>query len=217
MITRTIETTTHGRYLVEPAGSTGAAPMLVGFHGYAELAEQALARLRSIPGAHRWTLVSIQGLNRFYQRRTNDVIAGWMTRQDRELAIADNVAYVRAAVDAAAREWPSASPLVFSGFSQGVAMAFRAAVGSARPVAGVIAAGGDVPPELAPDALRRVGRILICRGRSDEWYTTEKLAADVERLRAAGVPIRSIEFDGGHEWNDAVGRAAADLLSELHA
>ena len=101
MIERTIATTTHGRYLVAP--STASAPLLVAFHGYAELAEAALDRLRAIPGADRWTLLSIQGLNRFYQRRTNDVIAGWMTRQDRELAIADNLAFVSSVLDAVLR------------------------------------------------------------------------------------------------------------------
>ena len=50
--------------------------------------------MRAIPGAARWRLVAIQGLHRFYQRRDNQVVASWMTRQDRELAIADNLAYV---------------------------------------------------------------------------------------------------------------------------
>ncbi len=98
MIERTIAASTHGRYLIEPPATPGVAPLLVGFHGYAEGAEAQFDRLRAIPGADRWRIASIQGLNRFYQRRTNDVIAGWMTRQDRELAIADNLAYVAAVI-----------------------------------------------------------------------------------------------------------------------
>ena len=215
MITRTIATTTHGRYLVQPTSTPGTAPLLVGFHGYAELAEHALERLRAIPGADRWTLVSIQALNRFYQRRTSDVIAGWMTRQDRELAIADNVAYVRAVIDAASREWRTGSPVVFSGFSQGVAMAFRAAASSPSPIAAVIAAGGDIPPELTGASLANTGRVLLCRGRGDEWYTAEKFSADLDRLQAAAVATTSVEFDGGHEWSDAVLRASGDFLADL--
>ena len=42
-----------------------------------------LARLRSIPGSDRWIIVSIQGLHRFYRGRSSDVVASWMTRQDR--------------------------------------------------------------------------------------------------------------------------------------
>ena len=215
VLARTIETRTHGRYLVEPPAAAGAAPLLVAFHGYAELAEQGLERLRAIPGADRWLLVSIQGLNRFYQRRGNEVVAGWMTRPDRELAIADNLAYVAGVVDAVAREWPTSPALVFSGFSQGVAMALRAAACSPRTVAGVIAVGGDIPPEISDADLARVGAVLLCRGTADAWYTAEKHAADVARLRRAGVEPRSIEFDGGHEWGDAVVQAAARFLGSV--
>src|SRR6185369_10785299 len=129
---------THGRYLLLPASTPAPAGLLVGFHGYAEGAESQLERLRAIPGADRWTLVAIQGLHRFYQRRTNEVVASWMTRQDRDLAIADNLDYVSTVVDAVSDEWPGSGPLVFTGFSQGVAMTFRAATASPRTVAAVV-------------------------------------------------------------------------------
>lgn len=189
--------------------------MLVGFHGYAEPAEHALDRLRRIAGSDRWVIVSVQGLNRFYQRRTNAVIAGWMTRQDRDLAIADNRAYVSAVVDAVAREWATTATLVFSGFSQGVAMAFRAAAASTRRVSGVIAAGGDVPPEIDAPLLGRIAAALVCRGVHDEWYTGEKFVADLERLRNAGVRTQPLEFPGGHEWSDDVVRTSGEFLNGL--
>ena len=216
MIERSIATTVHGRYLVAPPALQGPAPLLVGFHGYAEAAEHQLERLRAVPGVDRWTIVSVQGLNRFYQRRTNEVIAGWMTRQHRELAIADNIAYVGSVLDAVVREWPTRDPLplVFAGFSQGVAMAFRAAAASSRAVAGVIAVGGDVPPEIEPAALARVHAGLVCRGARDEWYTSEMFEKDVLRLRKASVAVAPLAFAGGHEWSDEVGRAASAFLRE---
>lgn len=212
MIARSIEVVTHGRYLVEPATSDAAAPLIVAFHGYAESAEPALARLRATRGIDRWLRVAVQGLNRFYQRRTDQVIAGWMTRQDRELAIADNIAYVHAVIDAVAREWPPTDTLVFAGFSQGTSMAFRAAAASPRTVAGVVAVGGDVPPEISDRGLQRCGSVLFCRGRADEWYTSEKFSGDIARFRHAGVEPRGLEFDGGHEWNDPVAAAVAEFL-----
>src|SRR3954468_12508420 len=112
--------------------------MLVGFHGYAEAADAQMDRMRAIRGADRWLLVSVQGLHRFYQRRTNEVIASWMTRQDRPVAIADNLAFAAAVVADVANHWPASGPLVFAGFSQGVAMAFRAATNVTRDVAGII-------------------------------------------------------------------------------
>jgi len=148
VIERTILTAIHGRYVVEPPARGTAAGTLVGFHGYAEGAEAQLARMQAIPGSDGWLLLAVQGLHRFYQRRANEVVASWMTRQDRELAIADNIAYVASVVDAVAAEWPASGPLVFTGFSQGVAMMFRAAVAQGRHVDGVISVGGDVPPEV---------------------------------------------------------------------
>src|SRR5262249_7112793 len=156
--------------------------------------------MRAIPGANRWRLLAIQGLHRFYQRRANEVVASWMTRQDRELAIADNVAYVNAAVDAVIAEWPDPPAVVYTGLSHGVAMPFRAAPASTRALAGVVSVGGDVPPELAPAALSRIPAVLICRGVRDEWYTTAKFDADIGRLRAAGAAVTPLAFDGGHEW-----------------
>jgi len=216
VIERIAAATVHGRYLTIPPAMPGPAPILVGFHGYAEDAEAQLERLRAIPESARWLCVSIQALHRFYQRRSNQVVASWMTRQDRELAIADNVAYVATCLDAVAGEWPTISKVVFAGFSQGVAMAFRAAVNSARGVAGVIAVGGDVPPELAPDALQRLPTALLARGTSDEWYAKDKFAADERRLRECSVNVRAVEFNGGHEWSSEVVEAASQFLRELH-
>jgi predicted esterase len=211
--TETIAVRAHGRYVVAPA-SIDRTPLLVGFHGYGETAEVQLDRLRSIPGSDRWTLVSIQGLNRFYQRRTNEVIAGWMTRQDRQLAIADNLAYVAAVVNAESAKGSDSRGVIFAGFSQGVAMAFRAATASAHRVLGVVAAGGDVPPELDRACLARVGHVLLCRGARDGWYTPTTFEQDQARLRDADVNVTAVEFDGTHEWSSAVVVAAGEFLRE---
>jgi predicted esterase len=212
---RTIQTSTHGRYLVVPPSLPGPSPVLVGFHGYAELAEAQLDRMRAIGGAGRWLLLSIQGLNRFYQRRTNEVVAGWMTRQHRELAIQDNVRYVASVLDDVRREWQTMPVLVYTGFSQGVAMAFRAAALVPAPASGVIAVGGDVPPELEPAALSRTGRVLLCHGQSDPWYTAGTFDRDRQRLRDADVEVHAIDFDGGHEWPADVLNAASAFLAGL--
>jgi predicted esterase len=214
IIERTIAVSTHGKYLVSPPASADPAPMLVGFHGYAESAETQLGRLRAIPGSDRWLVVSVQGLHRFYERRRNDVVASWMTRQDREHAIADNLAYLDAVVAAVASERAVSPGIVFAGFSQGVAMAFRAAALSAHRISGVIAVGGDVPPEIDTVALERAGAALICRGARDEWYPNATFENDQRRLRESRVVVTPLTFDGEHEWSAEVSHAASLFLSE---
>jgi predicted esterase len=216
VVEQTVVTRTHGRYLVVPPASGDPAPILVGFHGYGESADTHLNRLRAVEGSDRWLLVSIQALHRFYQRRTEEVVASWMTRQDRESAIADNLAYVSSVLEAVAAAWPTTPRTVFAGFSQGVAMAFRSSVNSNAERVAVIAVGGDVPPEIEPRALARVSSTLICRGSSEEWYTAEKLAQDARRLRESGVAVTALELQGGHEWTADVSRAASSFLRECY-
>jgi predicted esterase len=208
-----IEVTTHGRYLLDGAGA--GKPMLVGFHGYGESAEMELNRLRSVPGSDRWIVLVIQGLHRFYRRRSDEVVASWMTRQDRELAIQDNCSYVAKVVDTVTKQCDATGPLVLSGFSQGVAMAFRAAATVGRRVSGVIALGGDVPPEIEPAVLSRIPAVLIGNGNKDEWYTPDKVASDERRLRSAGVNLQVCSFDGGHEWTPAFAQAASRFLDSV--
>jgi predicted esterase len=213
---RTVAATVHGRYLVIPPAHAGPAPVLVGFHGYGEDAEAQLERLRAIPESTRWLCVSIQALHPFYQRRTDRVIASWMTRQDRDLAITDNTTYVRSCIEVVAAEWPTIPNIVFAGFSQGVAMAFRAAVDTIHGVASVIAVGGDVPPELTPEALKRVSAVLLARGTSDDWYTKEQFANDKQRLRDCSVSVRALTLNAGHEWSSDLIEAASQFLRERY-
>src|SRR5215207_746489 len=122
----TIAVTTHGRYLVRPPAVTPARVAVVGFHGYGQRAQHLLDELEALPGADAWLLVSVQGLHRFYDRAGTQVVAHWMTSEDRELAIADNIAYVEAVLASVATAH-AFQRLVFVGFSQGTAMASRAA------------------------------------------------------------------------------------------
>jgi predicted esterase len=216
LVERSVITSTHGRYLVVPPVSTDPSPILVGFHGYAESADTQLSRLRAMEGSERWLVVSIQGLHRFYQRRTEEIVASWMTRQDRELAIGDNLAYVSSVLEAISAAWPTRPSIVYAGFSQGVAMAFRAAVNSKAQRIAVVAIGGDIPPEIEPSGLARLSSTLLCRGSSEEWYTAEKLAQDARRLRESGVAVTALELQGGHEWTADVRRAASSFLREFH-
>jgi predicted esterase len=216
MIIHTIEARTHGRYLVDRPDAPGLAPMLVGFHGYAETAETMMENLRALARSDHgtirdWCLVSVQALHRFYNRR-RDVAANWMTRQDRELEIANNTAYVWSVVRAVERDHRARRPLVFVGFSQGVAMAYRAAAAGACD--GLILLAGDVPPDVAP-RVSELPPILLGRGKGDEWYTAEKSAADRAVLSGAGVTVTEHVFDAGHVWDASFTTMAQVFLRRL--
>lgn len=199
-IERTIEATTHGRYLVACAEGASPGLAIVGFHGYGENAEMQMARLQTIAGCARYLLISIQGLHRFYRGSGNEVVASWMTRQDRDFAITDNLSYTGRVIESVLAEYRAKPKLVFAGFSQGVSMAFRAAVNSIVMPVAVVAVGGDVPPEIQPGMLKRLSGVILCRGVSDSYYSNEKLRDDEARSIGAGASTRVLEFEGGHVW-----------------
>ncbi|MEA2572130.1 MAG: hypothetical protein QOI24_4131 [Acidobacteriota bacterium] len=192
-----IEVRAHGRYLsrlIDDGSGT-----LIGFHGYAENAERNFAELVRIPGIERWSVIAVQALHSFYVPKTGEVVASWMTKLNRDEAIADNLEYVRRIVAAVSVR----RPLVFLGFSQGAAMAYRAA--AAIKSDAVIVLGGDLPPDVDATALPPA---LVGRGSRDEWFAAEKLEKDLSFLPGATTVI----FDGGHEWTDAFRAAAGEFL-----
>lgn len=210
---REIAAQVHGRYLVEAPAEPQGCPLIVGFHGYGENAERHLEELRRLPGASRWVLCAVQALHPFYNR-TGEVIASWMTRLQREHAIRDNLRYVASVVAEVKRELPVSERLVYLGFSQGAAMAYRAAAGSDHACQGVVVLGGDVPPELE-DNLIHLPPVLLGRGSSEEWYDAAKMEHDVELLRGKGVDVRPFVFEGGHEWTNEFRAAAGRFLDEV--
>ncbi len=198
-----VETTTHGRVLIDEAATSRAAPMIVGFHGYGQTADDMLGELRKVPGIERFTVVSVQALHAFYLRGNERVGASWMTKQDRDVAVADNIAYVDRVVDALDAEPAVEHPraIVFAGFSQGASMAYRAAALGRHRAIGVIALGGDIPPEVK-SSNSALPPVLIGAGDKETWFTAEKVDADVAFLKSRDVAVNVVRFSGGHEWTD---------------
>jgi predicted esterase len=254
-----VPATIHGRVLIERDEDAAVSlRLLVGFHGYGQSAADMMEELRQIPGSKSWTRVSIQALNRFYTRGDAKVVASWMTREDRDQAIADNIAYVDSAIAHAvgqmeppaegqmeppgfglrARLRPTAEALakavspgdtaraearalhviVLAGFSQGVAMAYRAALLGSRPVDGIIALAGDLPPELKTDTahLHPWPKVLIGVGHLEQWYSSERVADDESFLASRGVDHSVVRFKGGHQWTEEFRAAAGSFLAALH-
>jgi predicted esterase len=208
-----IEARTHGRYLLRVPTVAPPWPLLVGFHGYAEAAADHLAALTAIDGTDEWLIVAIQALHPFYARREERVVASWMTREDREQAIADNVDYIGRVLDRVRHEHQTRPLLVFSGFSQGGAMAYRAAANHRAD--GLIVLAADVPPDVIEKQHVPLPPILIGRGVRDSWYTEAQQASDVVALARIGAVVEALVFQGGHEWTDDFRAAAAAMLHRL--
>jgi predicted esterase len=207
----TIATTTHGRYLVAaPEGP--AVGLLIGCHGYAEDADVHLTALQAVAGVERWLVVAVQALHPFYTRDQR-IVANWMTSQDRELAIADNIAYVERVIGVVTAASGVQHPRIFAGFSQGGAMAYRAAAHGAGD--GLIILAADVPSDVAAMPTLKLPPVLLGRGVSDPWYTAAKHETDISTLQRLGVDVQSCVFEGGHEWAPPFREAMAQYLERF--
>jgi predicted esterase len=92
-------------------------------------------------------------------------------------------------------------------------MACRAAVLGEFHTSGIILLGGDIPPELKK--LDRMGRILLCRGQKDRFYTLEKWKEDIARINQLNIEASFCTFDGGHEGNDDYFYKAGEFLRQF--
>lgn len=172
-------------------------------HGFGQLAAEFVLPFGAIAGVTR-AVIAPEALNKFYhvsretgRREGQRVGATWMTREDREVEIADYVAYL----DAVATEFGRARPLTVLGFSQGVSTMMRWIVRGSHPVSRVIVWAGEIPPEL--DLAEHRARfpaagVEIVIGSVDEYATWINLDAIKRRFEAADIPLRVQLFDGGH-------------------
>ena len=220
---RHVPTTVHGRYFVSPAESGSAEFWFLGCHGQAQTAEEFIGDLDLVPRGGRWLAAAVQGLNRWYAGRSQKIVANWMTSQDREIVIPDNVHYLDNVMDALEREHGTPRGIVIAGFSQGVAMAYRAGVLCRRPSSAIVSVCGDVPPELKVDGSRAWPRVLAMTGTEDTWYSPgssrgrSHVSANAPRRRRESRVRRWARLDGWRRAEDCEAARERRARSRLGA
>lgn len=200
-----------------PAKEEGLPPLLIALHGWGQNAKRMLRDLAPISAAGV-LVVAPQAPHPFYlDMESAKVGFHWLTRYERDRAIADNNAFLAYLLDALKGEEFAFDPgrVFLLGFSQGCSMAWRFAVSGLVAPAGMIACGADLPPDVAEVLpLERPFDVLLVHGREDNIIAPEKMHAAREALGAANVPHAVHEFDGGHEIPGPVaGEIAAWILA----
>jgi len=199
----------HGSYIIQESKKSKPSPLLIGFHGYGETAEDQMKLLQKIPGMENWTACSVQALHPFYNTRRK-IGYSWMTSYDRELSIKENVEYVNRIVTEVKKNFPLSNTIVFHGFSQGTNMACRAALLGKFKSSGVILLGGDIPPEF--ENLDKMQRILLARGKKDKFYSSIRWKNDVKQVQKSDVESYICEFSGGHGGHKDYFKDVGDFL-----
>ena len=207
-----IKTVVSGRYVIQNPSDQRPLHLLVGFHGYGQVAEHELSILQEIAGTSGWMCCSIEALHPFY-RGKGVVGANWMTSRNRELMIEENVAYVNSVIHELYGKYSLDGALVYHGFSMGAAMAVRAALLGAHEHSAVMLIGGNIPPE--HEQLEKLKTVHIARGNTDRLYSRKEFERDRKRLESSEVPFEQCCFSGGHEAEEMYLESAAAFLNQL--
>lgn len=184
-------------FILEPAEPV--TEIVLAIHGYAQSARSFLLEVR--PALHPGQrIVAPEGLSRFYRRGVEgDVVASWMTREDRLAEIDDHCRFLDQVWEEIVA--PLGDPVVrVLGFSQGVATVTRWLARSAFPVRQLILWTGTIPQDGTMEALgaRFTGRLDLVYGSRDpvvqfpEPRTLRPLMDDV------GYARQIHRFAGGH-------------------
>ena len=192
-------------------------------HGYGQLAGRFIEQFAALDDGAR-LIVAPEALSRFYldpilerrHDRNPRVGATWMTREDRDTEIADQIAYLDLVASEVRQHLTGASPrLVVFGFSQGTATVCRWLSASEFRADHVVLWSGGIPPELELAewaAYLRGASITLVAGDADTMVTPEAVARDAERLSSAGVAFHAHRFAGGHQVDS---EALATLAESL--
>lgn len=167
-------------------------------HGYAQAASSFVTEVCEaiLPG---YVIIAPEGLSRFYRRGfEGDVVASWMTREDRHHEISDQVAYLDQLMNRLRQEYGDL-PLDVLGFSQGVPTVCRWLASSEVRAERLILWQGMVPePETMSDlSMKLLQGVDLVLGEQDPFFTPTREAHLQEAV--LGLDTRWHRFDGGHE------------------
>ena len=180
---------------------SSAAVIWIVLHGYGGLARFFLNQFEGLE-LDKY-IVAPEGLSRFYLDKAHTRVgAAWMTREDREYEMADQLTHLDQLATHVSAQCPAGIPINCLGFSQGVATACRWAANGNTTVKRLVLWGGSMPPELDNDKLLDHWRELhvdLVHGDGDDIVPESVLLQSQAKLRAANVSFGTTIFNGAHE------------------
>lgn len=178
-------------------------------HGYGQSARVFMEEVRPAlsPGQG---LIAPEGLSRFYRRGfEGEVVASWMTCEDRLSEIQDHCRFLDQVVEEMAISNPGECLRVLA-FSQGVATVTRWLAQREEPVRQLILWTGTIPNDGTPSGMhgKVKGSVHLVYGSEDPLLPPDRNLTVQNDLERIGAPVLIHHFPGGHHLDQA-------LLSEL--
>ncbi len=209
-----VKTTAYYAVQIPESGVDGDTRLLCVLHGWGQNGRSFLRRFVSLREMNI-LIVAPQAPNQFYlEMGTKKVGFSWLTTYDRNRSMSDIVGLIDDVLSEVRNEFAVKTAPFMLGFSQGASIAYRYHLLADREVRGIVACGGDLPPDVreqvcSKDALD----VFLVHGRDDGIIPFSKAEEAEACLREAGHEPERLYFDGDHEIpKDVVGRIGAWVM-----
>jgi predicted esterase len=180
-----------------------ANKLIIVLHGYGQLAEFFIRKFNKIP--EDYIVVAPEGMHRFYLNGTSGRVgASWMTKEDRESDIADNINWLTQ-LFAELTDQKSFEKTILLGFSQGGATAARWYYSNKVHFDQLILWASVFPPDLEKPEIKSNSNNYFVIGSDDEYYDAEAQKKEIEFYEKIG--FQTLQFVGKHDIeNDTLKR-----------
>lgn len=176
-----------------------ATEIWIVLHGYAQLASSFIESFDTIVTPDR-AIIAPEGLHRFYQKGFyGDVVASWMTKEDRLDDINDYVSYLDTVVSTYVK--PNQQVTLF-GFSQGVATVCRWLAGGKVEPQNIILWAGTFPQDIDLNRTSLKMKTTACYLAFDEndvFRNEESWQKQLTFIDSLGIDPIQYTFEGGHK------------------
>lgn len=171
-------------------------------HGYGQLAEFFIRKFLPFDTKDR-LVIAPEATNYSYLKDFQGRVgANWMTKHEREVAIANNHRYLNLLMEEILKNFKNLPKIHVLGFSQGAATASRwASQWSGQVDTLVLWAGGfahDLSLDLSKEKFEKT-HLILAYGEQDEFIKDEHLLQQNEWIKALGKSLITCSFQGGHE------------------
>lgn len=186
-----------------------ANKLLIVLHGYGQLAEFFIRKFKDLN--EDFLVVAPEGMHRFYLNGTSGRVgASWMTKEDRESDIADNLNWL-SQLYTELTEQKTFKKTILLGFSQGGATAARWFYSKKVHFDQLILWASVFPPDLEKPEIQTNSNNYFVIGTNDEYYDAEAQKNEIEFYKTLG--YETLQFEGKHDIeNDTLQRILNKLL-----
>jgi predicted esterase len=184
------------------------------FHGYGQLAENLLYKFESLSPEQHY-IVAPEGLSRFYWKGVSEQpVASWMTRLDRQDEIADYVEFIDRVYQNIGWQKQKHRQRILFGFSQGCATLWRWMLNTRPEFDHLILWAGWLPEDMlyAPHLeYLQEKNIHFIHGDEDQFLTPERFNILKQRFANEKIPVIYHSFRGSH----LIPRLALKIVTDL--